>query len=344
MEDSFNHNKDSELMKVQPDEQFLKNYQAIYYAMNAKPDCKSKIYGRRVIIEMSDLQELNRKVTDKFKAHYEEAGFTINVTVSFTDHTSIEFNSWTTFQQYDWTEKRTINNITIKWEYNAKLPQYSLPQKHTLVVRLANEIKPEEMLNLVVTGKLEQMDQINQEICPIVARVDFINSILAEELLNIVSSWQEGLVSNDKEIPKIVQAAKKFRRGIAYIINYVSILITLIFCYKFLQQMMSNVDAEVIGDMKVSVLQEIFLTICIFVIVVWIIDKIFSIVANVVFLALGNYKDHHTFNITKGDKIRCQEISDQLSKNKAKLIFNLALTLIFNVFCSIIANNLQIFF
>ena len=31
--------------------EFIKNYQAVYYAMNAKPDCKSKIFPEDVIIE-----------------------------------------------------------------------------------------------------------------------------------------------------------------------------------------------------------------------------------------------------------------------------------------------------
>lgn len=337
-------NIDNELMKVKPDEQFLKNYQAIYYSMNAKPDCKSKIFGKRVIIGMDDLQELNRKITNKFKAHYEEAGFMINVTVNFSDHTSIEFNSWSTFEEYDWAEKRVINNITIKWEYNAKLPQYTVPQRHTLVVRLANEIRPEEVINLVVSGKLEEINQIDQEICPIVARVDFINSILAEELLNTVSSWQEGLMSNENEVPVIMKAARKFRRAIAYIINYATVLITLICCFKLLFEVMNRVEVNTIGEIAVETVQNIFFTICVLMAVVWMVNKVFSIIANAVFLLLGTYKDHHTFNITKGDKKRCQEISSKLKRNKAKVCINIIITLIFNVICSIIANNLQIFF
>lgn len=344
MNSKENQNIDNTLMEIQPDEQFMRNYQAIYYSMNAKPDCKSKIFGKRVIIDMDDLQELNRKITEKFKAHYEEAGFIINIAISFLDHTSLEFNSWTTFEKYNWSESRIINNITIKWEYNAKLPQYVLPQRHTLVVRLANEIKPEEMINLVVTGKLEEMDQIDQEACPIVARVDFINSILAEELLNIVSDWQKGLPSNEDEIPRIMKIAKKYRRAIAYIINYVTVFVSLIFSFKFLQEIMRKVDAEKIGQIEVKTLQDIFLTFCILVMGVWFVDKVFEFVANLVFRLLGTYKDHHTFNVTKGDKKRCMEISNKLKKNKALILLNIIITLIFNVACSIIANNLQIFF
>ena len=103
-------------------------------------------------------------------------------------------------------------------------------------------------------------------------------------------------------------------------------------------------EANTIGEIAVETVQNIFFTVCILIAVVWIVNKIFSIIANAVFLMLGTYKDHHTFNITKGDKKRCQEISYKLNRNKAKILLNIIVTLIFNVICSIIANNLQIFF
>ena len=37
-------NKDATLMEIPVNDQIIKNYQALYYAMNAKPDCKSKIF------------------------------------------------------------------------------------------------------------------------------------------------------------------------------------------------------------------------------------------------------------------------------------------------------------
>lgn len=337
-------NVDNAIMETEPDEQFLKNYQAIYYAMNAKPDCKTKIFGKRVIVEMEDLKELNKKITDKFKSHYEDAGFSINVTVSFSDHTSVEFNSWTMFERYDWAENRVVNNITIKWEYNAKLPQYPIPQKHTLVVRIANEIRPEEMFNLLVSGKLEEINQIDQEVCPIIARVDFINSILGEELLSIVSSWQDGLQSNEDDVPMFIKIAKKFRRLIAYMINYIAVICSLFFCYEYLKEMMNKIDVGTLGEIPVTEIQEIIFNIIVLVILVWIVNRFFTLIANMVYSLLGASMEHHTFNITKGDVKRRNEIIKRLNKNAIKIIINIIITIFFNVLCSIIANNLQLLF
>ena len=336
-------NKDNKLMQVQPDEQFLKNYQAVYYSMNAKPDCKSKVFTKKVVVEMDDLQNLNRKIVEKFKAHYENAGFMINVTVSFSDNSNVEFNSWTTFEEHDWVDKRVIRNVTIKWEYNAKLPQYPLPQKHSLVVRLADEISPEEMLNLVVTGKLEEMNQLEQEVCPIVARVDFINSMLAEELLNIVAEWQEGLASRDYEKSSFFRFIKKFRRAIAYFINYLTLYVAIAYSIKYFEGVVDNLKAKTIGDLSIDAFGNLLTCAIILIVLCFIVDKIFGVVANIVFVSLGNHNNHHIFSITKGDKNKCYEIESKLKKNKAKIILNLILTLLFNVLCSIIANNIHIF-
>ena len=57
--------EDTKLMDIDKQEEFIKNYQAVYYAMNAKPDCKSKIFPEDVIIEFTDLNELNKKPANK---------------------------------------------------------------------------------------------------------------------------------------------------------------------------------------------------------------------------------------------------------------------------------------
>lgn len=100
--------KDAQLMEITVDEQFLKNYQAIYYAMNAKPDCRSKLFSKNVIISLQDLKNLNRKVTEKFKAHYDNAGFRINVNVSLKNKEYLEFDSWATFENYDFNIEQSI--------------------------------------------------------------------------------------------------------------------------------------------------------------------------------------------------------------------------------------------
>lgn len=333
------NNEDLKLMEIEPDQQFVKNYQAVYYAMTAKPDCKSKIFPKNVTIKFQDLQDLNNKITEKFKAHYEDAGFTINITVSFKDRSNIEFNSWTIFSSYDWNLEKVINSILITWEYNAKLPNYSVPQPHRLTVRLADEIRPEEMLNLVISGKLQEVDKIDQEICPVVARVDFINSILGDELLYIVERWQEGLGQVSFNEHKVYKFLKKYRRILAYAINYIAFFISIWCGLKYLGVQFEKLGSELLGNISVN--QTYYLFSCgVKVVVIWlIVYKVFEIIANTVFSTLRRNEDNHTFDITRGDRNECHKIEKIIKYKKLKIIGNLLFTFTFDILCSVFTSH-----
>lgn len=334
-------NKDDMLMEIQADEQWIKNYQAIYYAMNAKPDCRSKLFERKVIITLEDLRELNKRVTEKFKAHYDNAGFRINVSISFKNKESIEFDSWATFENYDLSLEKAICSILIVWEYNAKLPGYQLPQKHTLSVRMADEIKPEEMLNLVVSGKLEEVDKLDQEVCPIVARVDFINALLGDELLRIVELWNNGLLAYGIDESGLFRFLKKYSRIIAYIINYTSFVIAVICSTHIIKAEIRKLNIEYVMDMKIDDLGWILCCIIYCVVICLITYKLFQIIANIFFVGLKSGGDSHTFNITNGDKNLCIELQKKVKNKKIKVLGNMCFTFVFNIICSVFANYIS---
>ncbi len=332
--------EDTKLMDIDKQEEFIKNYQAVYYAMNAKPDCKSKIFPEDVIIEFADLNELNKKIVEKFKAHYEDAGFTINITVSFQDLTVVEFSSWTTFSQYDFSLNTAIRGITIVWEYNAKLPKYPLPQKHTLTVRLADRLRPQDMMNLIFSGKLSEMDLVDQEFCSIVARVDFINSMLGDELLAIVDEWVEG-ISEVEKTNKIINFLERNKRKVAYCINYLTTGVAIMCGLRYLESYLYGQNFDVMGKMSTKEFYDLMLVLTLIIVACIVVNKIFFIIANIVFRALdGRDKQKHTFNITKGDAKICKIMEKQRKICYIKVFGNIVFTLIFNVICNIISNML----
>lgn len=335
------NNKDRQIMEIRADEQFIKNYQALYYAMNAKPDCKSKLFDKDVVITTPDLKNLNNRITEKFKAHYDNAGFRINVNINFKDRESIEFDSWATFEKYDLNIEKPVNSILIVWEYNAKLPGYPLPQKHTLTVRLADELRPEEMLNIVISGKLEEVDKIDQEICPIVARVDFINSMLCDELLYIVESWQKGLLAPDLEQYEVYKILKKYNRIIAYAINYISLFVVVWCVIKVIGNDIIKLDIETLGAMSIDTFGRLLHSIVYGIVFCIAAYKIFQVIANIVFTTLRSNSDNHTFDITNGDKVIRQKIEQGIKRKKSKIVGNIIFTFMFNIVCSVLANYIS---
>lgn len=73
---------DNQLMKISDEEAFVKNFKAVYNAMTAKPDCKSRVFSRNVNINLKDIYALNDMIVEKFKSHYDDAGFSISMKAS----------------------------------------------------------------------------------------------------------------------------------------------------------------------------------------------------------------------------------------------------------------------
>lgn len=114
MESTQNQINDSNLLNISEEEDFRKSFQAYYYMMNAKPDSKTKLFTKDVCINLDDIFNLNYLITDKFKSHYNNAGFIINVHVAFNNKKSLFFNSWQLFEQQKWIQSEPIDSILVK--------------------------------------------------------------------------------------------------------------------------------------------------------------------------------------------------------------------------------------
>lgn len=184
--------KDMDLIVPNSEEIFKNNFKSMFYYMNAKKDSITKIFPKEVIIKIDDIMELNSLIIEKLKNHNVET-LIVNSTINFEDRKSIEFGSWSEFEKHKWNEKGAINSLVVSWKFNVRKPSHEIPQAYTLMVKMTDSIRPEEMLNLIVTGKVEDIEEITQEGYPIVARVDFIDRLLGDELLNIVAEWSSSL-------------------------------------------------------------------------------------------------------------------------------------------------------
>lgn len=206
------------VMNITEQQKAYENFKAFYYMLNASTDCKSIVYNKNIRVDKEDLIDLCTKVVDKFQNNYLEDGYKINVHLTFNDHKIVDFIAWDTFVNYKFPNTK-LSNIVIEWEYMLKLPNYRLPQLHKLIVKISDGISPEEMLNLLIAGRLEDIDEFEQGVFPLAARVDFVNNVISDELLQIVKDWAEGVRLNDKN-RRFLFKLKRFRRQIAYFLNY----------------------------------------------------------------------------------------------------------------------------
>lgn len=330
MEQSYN------LLDVSEREKFITNYKAVYQAMTAKHDCKSKIFPRNVKIYLEDIKDLNDRVVTKLR-NYNEAGFSISVNVSFVGRQTIEFSSWNEFEEHSWNESDAINSITIIWEFNALLPQYEVPQKHVLVVKMTDGLRPEEMINIVFAGKLENIEDIEKQMYPVVARVDFINFTLGDELIHIVEMWNNSLESQIEE-PHYVQVIRKHKRKIAFLLNYITDFVILICFIKIAINALYGFGFQKISELAIDNVSELALIIGLLVMIFILIDKISVWLSNTFYKTLGMEKEWHVFSINKGDDQIQKKLNGEYRQSKWITIGSVLGTFLVNLICTVICS------
>ncbi|MGN0317988.1 MAG: hypothetical protein ACI4E1_08715 [Lachnospira sp.] len=323
---------------VAEEKQQLSIFKSVYYQMNAKPDSMSKAYSRKIIIDKDDIVELNNRVCEKINLNYEDDGFITSVTVDLKDRRVIVFKCWEEFIQHPWVETSSIMSISIQWNFNIRIPGYDLPQRHNLVVKLTNGLRPEEMLNLIFSGKIEDFDEVELNTFPVVARVDFIQALLGEELLNIVGEWVRGRKQNTASKNVVLILMKKYRKRIAQYFEYVSFIMTFILTVGINTYYIRGLNIDKLSDLSMTEFNNLLILLATSVMVIFLLKQIFEKLAENVYEKLSEYGRVFIFNITRGDK-NLQDKINNSDKNSGKMILvKFVLSLIFNIGCGIITS------
>ena len=332
--------QDEELVKVNTGDVAVKNFKSYFYQTTAKPDSMTRVFPKDSTIELNDIFSLNERICEKLQSHYNDAGFLISVNVKFSNGKTKTFSSWRAFEEHKWYESEYISRVVICWEFNAVLPQYDVPQRHTLTVKMSNSMRPEEMLNIIFTGNFEDIEELDKNFFPVVARVDFIDRVLGDELLNLVSDWIKGLKDSVVPKSKLMIYLKRHKGKISSLLNLITYIIVTISSVILLNNYIRSLGIVTIGELSsddfLSVLNGVFVCSG-----VWVLSKRFiNVVTDRIYELLRSYGDNFLFNITNGDRNRQIKLQKREKSNRISIVINLIGTIILNIMCSVIANNL----
>lgn len=302
--------------------------------LNTKIDSTTQLFPKDVIITADDIYDLNYRICEKIKLHQGYSMTTI-VTIKYTNKKAMQFTTWDEFQNYSWEEVASIRYINIQWEFYITEAPYRVPQKHSITVRISSGMKVEEMLQLIMTGKLEELEGLEKDFVPIVCRIDFVNALLVDDIINIVDKWNKGL-----KIPDVcnnfMYKIKSYRKYIANIIKQGIRLVSWIIIYLSVHNIFNSIDAVSVQNLEISKLQQI----CEFILIMlfgyrainWCGNKL----ASIVFDELSNYGKTFTFDITKGDKQKQQQLSLQGKKSIGRFILQVFGSLLIGVLESLL--------
>lgn len=310
------------------DETQIKQFQSLYYLIKGKRDTDIKLFTDNKHFKYSDIIELNDKIYAKLSLHELITDIT-EVTVGLTNKEVKSFGNWSEFKNTDWNISARTKYLSLLWDFNLILPNqtHKVPQTHTLRVRIGNNLKPSEMIQVVFQGGEEyDLDEAQAQMS---CKIDFINSQICNELKTIVSEWYDALPKN-VESQNVVRFIIRHDDKIRYFVILSFITGAMVFLNYLFPLVLATENRFVPSGSDHRTFFMFTISIAIF---------YFFYQSGILFSdrimrkQIGRLKRNPMFEFTKGDKNRFAEVQ----KENKKLLGGLALS----IFIGLLVNALS---
>ncbi len=310
----------------------LDTLKSFYYWANAKPDQTVKIFKDSRKIHIEDIVSLNNNVQEKIKNHNLFSNIT-TVDIIFKKWKIKTFSQWEEFIRTDWNIlPEVVKSISIKWDINIKLPQFELPQRHTMQVRIGSWVNASEFFQMMVSwdDDVEREESRAFAVC----KVDFVNTVIANELITITETWYDCLKKGSGKwwLQKNIE---EYRNIISQLSKYLISSSGLLILFILFRQ--SHKD-EIINGFNNTIYLDLYAWILGIFVVYFVTSLIGSWVRELMHMSIYRLNEPNIFEITKGDKNSQYEIENK--NNKIILKFCIwFFTTVLSVIISLILEN-----
>lgn len=283
----------------------LDQFKTLYYLLNAKPDSQVKLFTEDKLVMVQDIVDLNEKIHRKLDTEHIETVIT-TVSVLFNSKAFLTFNNWQEFLRTNWKTSEQTKSVSINWDINIKLPQYELPQRHTLKLRLGSPIRPGEMFELMMTS--DKDEELLEATANGVCKIDFINEVIANELLKVVEDWYKCLPTNYKD-DTFQKFSEKHKKKIAFVINLSIPMAAILIAISLVRFKLGMLDISTQVGFS-GLLTFIGFGLAIF----YAGDLFGKVLSTNVYHKISSYKDYSIFSFTKGDENAKIEVKKKNNK------------------------------
>ena len=223
--------KSSDIISQQPEAIIpFDEFKSFFYQLNAKPDTEIRLLPGEKTLELSDIKSINEQIAAKLQNHDITADIA-SISFILSNKKIKDYSCWAEFERGNWNAvNEKIESISINWHILIKLPQYQLPQRHSIKLRIGSVITPKDLFQLFLTS--DNLSELIEARSPSICKVDFINNILAIELLNIVSNWYEGL-KDSPDTRAVQKFIKKHGKLFSEIVRHALPVVFLIIFYLY---------------------------------------------------------------------------------------------------------------
>jgi hypothetical protein len=265
---------------------------------------------------------LNQKVYKKLELHQLITDI-VTVTVGLDNKEIKTFGSWNEFKNTDWSISATTKYLLLEWEFNLILPNqtHKVPQTHTLRVRIGNNLKPSEMIQVIFQGGAEE--DIEEAQSQMSCKIDFINSQICNELKTVICDWYDTLPKNSED-HKLIQFISKHEIKLQYFI----IFSFLTACIILVNYLFSNILNSELSFLPKTKEEKIFLLSTSSLALFYIFYQSGRLFADrMMRKQIGKLRRNPMFDFTKGDKNKFIEVE----KTNKKLLTQLLGTIVMGV-------------
>jgi hypothetical protein len=301
----------------------LDEFKSLFYQLNAKPDTEIRLLPGRKNLELADIRSINEQISAKLRNHDLISDIT-SINFVLSNRKIKDYFTWAEFERESWdTVNEKVRTITIKWDVAIKLPQYRLPQRHSLKIRIGTEIPPKDIFQLLLTS--DDIVELMEARTPSICKVDFVNDILAAELMNIVANWHEGLGDSPETNP-LSSFLVKQGKLLSEIIRYCSPILLLIISYQYHDFLMPVIGIQEQVSIKNLEALVIFLA-AIFRTGIFLGHKFERFIDK----RIDKLEEYPTFSITRGDKKaaeECEKINKKLTNQILSRFFWVVFSLV----------------
>lgn len=169
----------------------LQTLQGIYNELTGKSEEVSKSYSKPIQVKFSDLEQLDHKISQACEQYNVVSG-NCSITVYYIDDTRDRFSSFDRFRLHNAGSTSPVESILFKYNFLVLLPKTKQPQSYTITIRLASRVAVMHRMEGEFYGPPPQIIRMMGNRTAVV-EVEYIDYMVARNLLNIVDEWFKGI-------------------------------------------------------------------------------------------------------------------------------------------------------
>jgi len=301
--------------------------QGIYNEITGKTEKIIKSYQIHHKATQQDLIQLNLKIHQTCE-QYHVIEKNCNVTVYQVDDCNQRYSSFERFQIFDQTSLSPIENVRLQYNLLIVPPKTNRPQPYKIEIDIHSRAAIKQKAK-----KNHRMPKIFIDIVALrtaVLEIQYVDYTIAKTLNETVDSWFEGLEqSKDNHYLNFLQNHSHY---FSLLTQYLSALLLCIYFFIKSEMWLTGQSSPV----------ELFKIALVAFGTVFIVSGIAVRFGAEIGRAIDNIQPLSFLKLTRGDEKAISELEKDNSRNKRKLVLNIALTLALNLFSAWLTYNIGI--